>query len=213
MKLIKLLMPLGMIGAVAYMLHALIGPALWREYNSMVTDLSTLTADNSPIAGQMRVFTYTNGICLVLFSLGVCARGRSEYHAATRAGYWIFLFMALVSTVGYAFYPLMGDKKVMIFQNRMHLVVTIVVMLSTLAALYVLSYGYFRKERRALPGWLSLMTALIMTVFGALSMVMMAGGSIFGLMQRISIYTLQGYVFMLSFLMTFEPERVGLELL
>ena len=74
MKLLKFLMPLGMIGAAAYMLHALLGPALWPAYDPMVMDLSTLTADSAPHARLLRVFTIVYGVCLILFSLGVVIR-------------------------------------------------------------------------------------------------------------------------------------------
>lgn len=212
MKLLRMLAPLGMVGAAVYVLHALLGQLLWPAYDPLVTDLSTLTGDSAPNTGLLRVFTTAYGICVTLFALGPLLRGRSAYHAVTRTGYGALLLMGLLSTVGYALFPLMGDKKVMIFQNRMHLVITVLITLCALTALYLLAYGYLRKERRRLPGWLSLIAALIMTVFGALNPVAMYVDSpYFGLVERIAIYALQAYVFALSYLHTFSPERMGLK--
>lgn len=210
MKLLKICMPLGMAGAVAYMSHALLGQLLWPSYSPMVMDLSTLTGDSAPDAGLLRVFTNAYGGCLIFFFGGLVIRGRTAYHAPTRIGYGLFLFMAIVSTVGYAMYPLMGDKEMMIFQNRMHMVITVLATLSTLLSLYLLAYGYLKEEKRKLPGWLSLIAALIMTAFGALNpIVMYADIPIQGLVERITIYSLQAYVFVLSYLHTRQPARMG----
>lgn len=210
MKLLKALMPLGMVGAAAYLLHAFLGRILWPAYNPLVTDLSTLTGDSAPNACLLRALIIVYGVCLILFSLGVVIRGWSAYHAATRTGYALFLVMAAVSTVGYAAFPLIGDKKIMVFQNRMHLAITVLVMLASVLALYLLAYGYFRKEKCGLPGGLSLIEALIMTVFGALNpIVMYLDLPIMGLVERITVYSLQAYVFALSYLHTFRPERMG----
>lgn len=212
MKLLKAFMPLGMVGAAAYVLHALLGPALWPAYDPMTMDLSTLTGEYAPNGGLLRALTNLNGACLVLLALGGLLRGWSAYHAATRLGYGVLLLMALLSAVGYGLFPLVGDKMEINFPNRMHLVTTVLVTLSTLLALYLLAYGYLKKEKCGLPGALSLTAALIMTAFGALNpLVLATGWPVLGLVERIGVFSMQAYVFALSWLHTFRPARMGLK--
>lgn len=38
-----------MIGALAYFIHTILGNILWKEYNPITTDISSLTATGSPM--------------------------------------------------------------------------------------------------------------------------------------------------------------------
>lgn len=207
-KHIKYLLPLGMVSVVAYMTHVLLGQVLWPGYNPVTTDISSLTAVGSPDAALLRVFTTIYGVSFTLFIIGILITAWHQYHKVTTAGYIVFLVMALTSIFGYSLFPLAGDKTEMGFQNMMHIVVTVVVVFTTMASLYLLAYGYRKKEKLRTLGIFSLSAAILITVFGALNPMGMANGwNIHGLTERLVIFTLQAYVFSLSLLYTFGSRK------
>ena len=196
-------MPLGMVSAVVYILHVFLGQALWPAYDPMTMDISSLTAVGAPNAALLNVLCGVYGVCFLLFALAMLVQARRAYHRVTQIGYAVFLVMALTTVVGYRLFPLTGDKTVMNFQNMMHIVVTVVVVLTTIASFFLIAFGYLKKEGLRPLGRLTLAAAVLMTVCGALNPIGMANGwNILGLTERLVIFTLQAAVFFLSFLYT-----------
>ena len=209
MKYDKKAYPLGMISAVIYYAHVFLGQALWKEYNPVTTDISSLTAKGAPNANLLQVFTLIYGICFTLFAIGMLVKAIREYHLITKIGYAVFLAMAIVSVIGYALFPLTGDKTEMSFQNMMHIVVTVIVVFTTLISLYLIAVGYLKKEKIILLGRVVLLTAVLITVFGGLNPIGMANNwNILGLTERMVIFTLQAFVFYLSFMYTFKIKEI-----
>ena len=208
MKYSDKLFPLGMISVLFYFTHVFLGQMLWKEYNPITTDISSLTAEGAPHANLLQVFTLIYGICLVLFAVGLVLKSFKKYHLITRIGYIIFLLMAIVSVIGYSLFPLTEDKMDMNFQNMMHIVVTVLVVFTTLASLYLIATGYLKKEKITSLGMVSLSAAFLITIFGALNPIGMANNwNILGLTERLVIFTLQAFVFYLSFMYTFKIKE------
>lgn len=208
MKNIRVLMPLGMISAFFYFTHVFLGQLLWKEYNPITTDISSLTADGAPNAGLLRIFTLVYGICFLLFTAGLVMKAFKEYHWLTRIGYIIFFIMALTTVAGYSLFPLTGDKTVMNFQNMMHIIVTVIVVFTTILSFFLIAFGYLLKERLKFLGTICLIAAVLITVFGATNPIGMARNlNILGLSERLVIFTLQLFVFFLSFIYTFNRKR------
>lgn len=207
MKTIKWLMPLGMICAIAYFTQVFVGQMLWKEYNPITTDISSLTAVGAPNAGDLRIFGWIYGICFLLFVIGMVIKAFRDYHQITRLGYVLFLIMAITTVVGYNLFPLTGDKTVMSFQNMMHIVVTVVVVFTTIASFFLIAVGYMKHDGLRPLGKITLIMAILITVFGALNPIGMANKwNILGLTERMVIFPLQAFVFFLSFIYTFRSK-------
>ena len=205
MKWLKWLMPLGMIGVIVYFIHVFLGQILWAGYNPITTDISSLTATGAPNAGLLRIFTTIYGICFLAFAIGMVLKAWKDYHAVTKVGYIVFLIMAFTTTVGYAMFPLTGDKTVMNFQNMMHIIVTVIVVFTTISSFYLLAFGYLKKEKLKTLGRIGLVVAILITLFGAMNPIGMATNlNILGLTERLVIFPLQAFVFFLSFIYTFN---------
>ena len=205
MKRTKNLMPLGMVSVVAYLLHVFLGQALWEEYNPITTDISSLTALGAPNARLLNVFNSIYGICFFLFVLGMRAKAT---HKTVKRGYEVFHVMAVTTLLGYRLFPLTGDKTQMNFQNMMHLIVTIAVVFTTIAALFILALAYRKQPGQRVVGIIALAAAILVTLFGALNPIGMANDwNILGLTERLVIFTLQAFVFYLSFLHTFKRKK------
>ncbi len=209
MKIIKLLMPLGMISAFFYFLHVFLGQMLWKEYNPITTDISSLTADGAPNADLLRVFTLIYGVCFLVFTLGMILRTWKENHIVTRIGYILFFVMAVTTVVGYNLFPLTGNKNEMNFQNMMHIIVTVIVVFTTILSIFIIAFGYLKKDKLKILGRICLLTAFLITIFGATNPIGMGLQlNILGLSERLVIYTLQLFVFFLSFLYSFDIKLI-----
>ncbi len=209
MKTIKWLMPLGMISAFFYFLHVFLGQMLWKEYNPITTDISSLTADGAPNADLLRIFTLIYGVSFMIFTLGMIFRTWKENHLVTRIGYILFFVMAVTTVVGYNLFPLTGNKNEMNLQNMMHIIVTVAVVFTTILSTFIIAFGYLRKDKLKTLGRICLLTAFLITIFGATNPIGMGLQlNILGLSERLVIYTLQLFVFFLSFLYSFDSKLV-----
>jgi hypothetical protein len=207
-KIYKFLMALGMVGALFYLAHTIIGEILWTDYNPITTDISSLTADGAPNAGILRTLTSVYSICMVLFVATLIKKSFSEYHGLLKAGFIILMIMQLTSLFGYSLFPLTGDKTIMNFQNMMHIVVTIVVVFTTVLSSFLISFGYLKQEKMIGLGKFTLLMAILITAFGALNPIFMnLKLDLLGLTERLVIYTIQILMFVLSYYYTFLENK------
>ena len=195
----KATIPFGMVGALAYLIHTILGRILWREYNPMTTDISSLTAIGAPNRDLLSVFTMIYGLSMLLFISGLIVKAFRTYHWGVRTGYVILFVMQLVSFFGYGLFPLSGDKTVMTFQNQMHIIVTVIVVFTTIAAGYFLAFGYLKQEKQRNMGRFLLFMAILITLTGASNPIGMGAKlNILGLTERLVIYSLMFMMFCLS---------------
>lgn len=210
MKQIKVGFSLGMVSAIVYMTHVFLGQLLWHEYNSITTDISSLTADGAPYSNFLRVLTTIYGICFLVFVVSLLLYSIKHYHTITSVGYGIMLVMALSATIGYSLFPLTADKAEMNFQNTMHILVTVVVVFTTIASLFILAFGYWKKEKQKNLGLFCLIFGILIFVFGVTNPIGIALNlNILGLTERLVIFILQAFVFIWSFLYTFKIKIVS----
>lgn len=206
-RLQKYLLPLGMIAVISYFCHTILGRVLRDDYNPITTDISSLTAVGAPNQKLLLVFTTIYGVLIVLFAAGMVIKAFNRNKTLVRAGWILILFMNLVSLFGYMLFPLSGDKTVMTLTNAMHIVVTMLVVLSTIAGTFCLAFGYLRQEKDQLLGRFALVMACLITVTGAMNPIAMANGwNVLGLLERASIYSIQVLMFSFSAYYTFFPR-------
>jgi len=204
----KYLMPSGMVGVLFYFAHTIIGRHLWPEYDPITMDISSLTAVGAPNAESLKKLTFVYGICMLLFAFAMIKKSFSQYRSLLKTGSVIFMIMQLASVVGYGLFPLTGDKAEMNFQNRMHIIVTAVVVITTIASAFLFAFGYLKQEKMKVLGKFTLLMAVLITLFGTLTPISMGLQlNILGLTERLTIYTLQLLIFVLSFYYTFLENK------
>lgn len=197
---VRVLIGLGLTSVILYFAHLIIGHIVSPGYNMVTTDISSLTADGAPAAMALRIITTIYGVCFVGFSVGMVLVSRKRHGYLVRVGYMALLFLALVTTVGYGLFPLPVDKTTPSLQGTAHLIVTGLVVVSTLAALYLLALGYLRQENMKRLGRPILVGAIIITLAGPLSPLAIAFDvDILGLTERIVVYTLHAIIAMISY--------------
>ncbi|ULQ59949.1 DUF998 domain-containing protein [Brucepastera parasyntrophica] len=108
----------------------------------------------------------------------------------------IFFIMHFLSFTGYALFPLSEAGSPESFRDIMHLAVTSAVIFLTIISLTLFSIAAFRSEKIT---WLGIVSAgtLAVLVLGAL-LIQLLPASLFGLAERITVYSVVLYTGMLS---------------
>ena len=202
----KFLMPFGMIATVFYLSHVFLGQILWKEYNPITTDISTLTAVGSPNADLLTIFTLIYGLCLIIFSIGMVIKFFKGNNNLIKIGFSFLLIMSIVSLIGFSLFPLSADRTAMNFQNMMHIIFVGITVILTIIYQFLIAFGYLKSKFKLL-GNISLVVAILIVFFGFLSPLSLSLGlNIIGLTQRLVIFTIVIYIFFLSMIYTFDLD-------
>lgn len=193
----KLINWLGLTGAVAlvsYTLAVIISPTAFPDYNWMEQAVSDLSAESAPSRMLWNQIAALYNICSVVCATCVSVF-ISEKRVSTplfRLGMHLFTIMNWISNVGYTMFPLADSgKEIAAFQETMHMVVTIAVVLLSIVSLVCLIIAGFRKGGiRGIGIWAA--AALLMMMVGAIGQ-----GTVpqqyFGIVERFSVFAAVGF--------------------
>ena len=200
----KFAMPFGMIAVIFYFIHVFLGQILWKEYNPITTDISTLTAVGSPNAELLSIFAMIYGVFLIIFSIGMVLKSFRENGNIAKAGFLILLITSIISLVGFNCFPLSSDRAAMNFQNMMHISLAGITVVLTIIYQFLISFG-FLKDKFKLLGLISLAVSILIVLFGFLNPLFMGLGlNLLGLTERLVIFTIIAFIFFLSMVYTFD---------
>lgn len=206
-KFITYATPLGVIGSIFYLIHVFLGQALWSEYNPITTDISTLTASGSPNRGILMVFTTIYGAAMILFAVCMILRSKNDNNKYVFYGWIIYLVMQFISFFGYMLFPLSENKNEMSFTNIMHIVVTMLVVLTTISSGFIISIGYYKNNKKKL-GIIGIILSCVITLSGMLNPIGMGNDwNILGLTERITIFTLLLFSSLISLYFTYNDIK------
>ena len=206
-KFVKLIPLLGILSVILYFLHVILGEIFYEGYNPLAQAVSDLTASNSPSKNIARVFSTLYGICAVSFSIGFFAYLRNKINKVVTVSSFIFCIMNIVSFFGYTFFPLSESGYAGTFQDKMHMIVTVLVVLLTIVSLVLYTIGFFRKKGHKWLGIISIITLLILMA-GAM-LINIIPKEYFGVAERINVYSIIIYTGILSLWMKKAEELLG----
>ena len=198
-KPIELFSLFGVIGVFFYFLHVIMGSLFYEGYNPMAQAISDLTASNSPSKNIARPFSFFYGIFTVVFSACFFVYFKRKINGCVTFGTGFFCAMAIVSFLGYTFFPLSESGYAGTFQDIMHITVTVAVVLLTIISLILLMIGFFRTQNIKYLGIVSLCTFLLLLTGSMLLNIFPK--ELFGIAERINVYSIVIYTGILSFWM------------
>ena len=184
----------GVFALLSYAAAVVFSPLAYPGYNWMAQAVSDLSAETAPSRQLWNQLAAPYNICGVM-----CATCAALYvlqkRVSTRlfrTGICLFMTMNWVSAVGYGMFPLAdGGKEIASFQEIMHMAVTALVVLLSIASLVCLIIaGCREKAVRGIALW------------AAVALVMMMAGSIgtgivppqyFGIVERFSVFAAVGF--------------------
>ncbi len=176
----------GILSVLFYLLHDVIGAMNYPGYDFMRQAVSDLTATDAPsfavASGYSAVYGIFSCLCCILLCLIV-----SEQRKGIRLGILLFTAMSFVSAIGYSLFPLSSSGYDGSMQSFVHVyIITILVVLLSVASLILISVGGFRDGKKILG---------IVSIIALLCMMLGAAGSsalpqdVFGLVERFSTYS------------------------
>lgn len=186
-KLIKYLCLAGIMSAIFYLLHDIIGAANYPDYNWQAQAVSDLTATDAPsfaIAGGLsHVYAIFSCICCVM----LCIVAGKLKKKALRLGIYLFALMSFISAIGYSLFPLSSAGYDGSVQSFIHVyVVTILVVLLSIISLILIAVGALKEKKKALA--ICAIAVFVLMFVGAVG----SGNApkeIFGIFERFSTYS------------------------
>jgi hypothetical membrane protein len=186
----------GIIGSVFYFLHIVFGRIFYENYNPFAQAVSDLTADNSPSRYIATIFTKLYGIFTVIFSIGFFVYFRDKMNKIVNYGSCGFCIMTIITFIGYTLFPLSDSGYAGTFQDKMHVLVTILVVVSTIVSLILFITGFIKSKLYKYMGIVSLCTLILL--FTGTMLINIVPKEYFGIAERINVYSVVIYTGVLS---------------
>lgn len=176
----------GLISLASYFAMVVFSPLAYPGYDWLSMAVSDLTAVGATSAALAERLNALFGLCAVVCVMAVCVGAAGCKSRLLRAGIGCFAAMEWVTVVGYKLFPWVQDAPAGSFQNVMHLVVTVLVVLFSIVSLVLIAIGGRREPLVRLSSWAIACLAAMM--IGALGTGIMPK-SVFGLFERFSTFS------------------------
>lgn len=182
---------LGIVALLSYTVAVVFSPLDYPGYNWMAQAVSDLSASNAPSLGLWNQLSSLYNICTLICAMMVCAGIQGKGSRLLRSGIYLFTAMEWISAVGFSMFPLSDSGYAGTFQDEMHILSTILVVLLSIVSLVMLIIaGAKRKEYRSFGLFAGI--ALGMMLVGALGMNIVPK-EYFGVVERFSVFAAVGY--------------------
>ena len=182
---------LGIVALLSYTVAVVFSPLDYPGYNWMAQAVSDLSASNAPSLGLWNQLSSLYNICTLICAMMVCAGIQGKGSRLLRTGIYLFTAMEWISAVGFSVFPLSDSGYAGTFQDKMHILSTILVVLLSIVSLVILIIaGVKRKEYRSFGVFAGI--ALGMMLVGALGMNIVPK-EYFGVVERFSVFAAVGY--------------------
>lgn len=207
-KLCRIFCFSGIIGAVFYLLHDIVGALNYPGYQWMSQAVSDLTATDAPsytIAnGLSGIYGIMSVVCCLFVLVLVQRKNR-----LTRIGIALFAVMEIVSAVGYSLFPLSSAGYDGSVQSFIHVyVVTVAVVLLSIVSLILIAIGA-KKDREKVLGAAAII-ALVLMFAGSVG-----SGAVpkeyFGVAERFSTYSAVVFTAVLGLIFGIEKSTVPMQ--
>lgn len=182
---------LGIISLLSYVVAVLFSPLAYPDYDWVSQAVSDLSAANSPSKILWSQLSSLYGVCGMICIMMVCVFIQGKLNKILRIGIYTFAVMNWVSSVGYTMFPLSDSGYAGEFQDTMHMAVTVLVVLLSIASLVIIMLGGYRdKKYKSLAVWATI--ALAMMFVGAIG-VGVVPPEYFGIPERFGVFAATGF--------------------
>ena len=189
-----LIQNLGLIGVVSFLSYTaavVFAPLAYPGYDWLSQAVSDLSAANAPSLALWNQLTAFYNVCEVVCVTAVCIGIQGQKTKRLRIGIYLFAVMEWLSAVGYRMFPLSDSGYAGAFQDVMHMVVTVAVVLLSIASLTIIIIaGAKNKDCRSYC--VCAAVALVMMLVGALGMKIVPP-QYFGVVERFSVFAATGF--------------------
>lgn len=189
--LIQKLGLLGIVSLLSYTAAVVFSPLAYPGYDWMAQAVSDLSAADAPSLEMWNRFSSLYNVCEVMCVMFVCVGMQGKKTRLLRTGIYIFAAMEWVSAVGFRMFPLSSSGYAGAFQDKMHLVITALVVVLSIASLVTITVAGAR-DRGCRSYGVCGAVALGMMLVGALGMKIIPA-EYFGVVERFSVFAATGF--------------------
>lgn len=189
----KLLNYLGLVGVLnflSYLCAVVFSPLAYPRYDWMKQAVSDLSAANAPSLSLWNrlsaIYNTFEVVCIIVVCIGIEKKPK-----LLRIGIYLFGIMEIISAVGYRMFPLRDSGYAGKFQDVMHMVVTVLVVLLSISSLIIIIIAGIKEKRNKSYG-ICASIALLMMLVGAMGMKIVPE-SYFGVVERFSVFAATGF--------------------
>lgn len=214
----KLLMDCGALAAIIYVGTVILGGLLRPNYSHISMAISELVAAGAPNRSLLSSSFLLYNLLVSLFGVGLCIQANSQPRGRI-SGIMGSLILILVGVAGILMelvFPQEPGGTATTFAGAMHFVMAGVAALGTMVAILMLAFWF--KNVPALKGYAlySLISVVLIFVSGGLGAAAMANHHpLFGLIERITIFTFTLWIFVIGRRMAQEekyPQPIHFEI-
>lgn len=182
---------LGVVSFLSYTAAVVFAPLAYPGYNGMAQAVSDLSAANAPSLALWNQLSALYNTCEVVCVTVVCIGIQGQKTRLLRSGIYLFAIMEWISAVGYRMFPLSDSGYAGAFQDVMHMIVTVlVVLLSIVSLTIIIIVGAKKKDCRSYGVCAGI--ALGMMLVGAIGMKIVPA-EYFGVVERFSVFAATGF--------------------
>ena len=182
---------LEIVALLSYTVAVVFSPLDYPGYNWMAQAVSDLSAANAPSLRLWNQLSSLYNISILICAMMVCAGIQGKGSRLLRSGIYLFTAMEWISAAGFSMFPLSDSGYAGTFQDKIHILSTILVVLLSIVSLVILIIaGVKRKEYRSFGVFAGI--ALGMMLVGALGMNIVPE-EYFGVVERFSVFAAVGY--------------------
>lgn len=189
--LIQKLGLLGIVSLLSYTAAVVFSPLAYPGYDWMAQAVSDLSAADAPALELWNRLSSLYNVCEVMCVMFVCVGMQGKKTRLLRTGIYIFAAMEWVSAVGFRMFPLSSSGYAGAFQDKMHLVITALVVVLSIASLVTIIIAGAR-DRSCRSYGVCAAVALGMMLVGALEMKIVQA-EYFGVVERFSVFAATGF--------------------
>ena len=190
----SLLQRLGLLGVVSFLSYTaavVFAPLAYPGYNWMAQAVSDLSAAIAPSLALWNQLSALYNVCEVVCVTVVCIGIQGRKTKLLRSGIYLFAVMEWISAVGYRMFPLSDSGYAGAFQDVMHMAVTaLVVLLSIASPVIIIVAGAKSKSCRSYG--VCAAVALAMMLVGAVG-IKLVPAAYFGVVERFSVFAATGF--------------------
>ena len=190
----SLLQRLGLLGVVSFLSYTaavVFAPLAYPGYNWMAQAVSDLSAANAPSLALWNQLSALYNVCEVVCVTVVCIGIQGRKTKLLRSGIYLFAIMEWISAVGYRMFPLSSSGYAGAFQDVMHMAVTALVVLLSIASLVIIIVAGAKSKSCRSYG-VCAAVALAMMLVGAMGMKIVPA-AYFGVVERFSVFAATGF--------------------
>jgi len=182
---------LGIISFLSYTAAVVFSPLAYPDYDWLSQAVSDLSAANAPSLGLWNQLSALYNACELMCATVVCIGIQDKKTKLLRIGIYIFAAMEWVSAVGYRMFPLSDSGYAGTFQDLMHIITTVLVVVLSIASLIVVIIAGAR-DRGCRSYGICAAAALGMMLVGAFGMKIVPA-EYFGVVERFSVFAATGF--------------------